>query len=540
MKLFTLKTKDEEKKQRQLPSFSSTPAPGKVERNLIVDFSAIKDLEISKNPLIHKELKIIGGSFPGIVTSDNEIICIAREDQTLEEAQAMSQLVSRLRTVHGINPVIKEASRPIIESYIEQQHKQSVKERSQEGSYLVNEILVDSIEKHATDLHLEIAYDETNVYQRIFGQLSRAQRFNASQGENVINAVWNLYVGQNYSPGEVAKDGRFEFEHKDQRWLCRVSYGYCKVNAQRSMAMRLRDMFHIPELEFLGYNERQLEILRQCTVGKGITLIIGAVNSGKSTTQTAIMKQRPTLEKNLEISDQIEVKLKNFVQLQLPIEGDEKVRNENKEKLRRISTRHDVDFIAINEIRDMETAAMATSMMLQGTAGIASIHGSGWADAINRLMSETDLNVSPDILFSESFLSLIIIQSLIGVLCENCKLDKHPEAYWQEHFETGFAPQVVDGMRFRNPDGCYACRHSGIEELTLLAETIPVKENNRQLLKDTTDPQKMRTWMLENDIPNLHQHALEKVRNGTVDPLMARRRIGPFTSYNLFDEWGGK
>ena len=539
MKLFGRKTRDEIK-DRQLPSFSDNKTPGKVEREIIVDFSTIKDLEISNDPRIHRELKTIGESFPGFITGDNEIVCVAREDQSLEEAQAMSQFVSRLRTVHDINPVIREATRPIIESYVEQLRKQSIQERSQEGSYIVNELLVESIEKNATDLHLEIAYDETNVYQRIFGQLSRAQRFNASQGENVINAVWNLYVGQNYSPGEVAKDGRFEFEHKDQKWLCRVSYGYCKVNTQRSMAMRLRDMFHIPDIELLGYNERQLEILKQSTVGKGISLIIGAVNSGKSTTQTAIMKNRPMLDKNLEISDQIEVKLRNFVQLQLPVEGDEKLRQENREKLRRISTRHDVDYIAINEIRDMETAAMATSMMLQGTAGIASIHGSSWTDAINRLMSETDLNVSPDILFSESFLSLIIIQSLIGVLCKHCKLDKHPEPYWQKHYEAGFSPDVVQGMRFRNPEGCDRCRHSGIEELTLLAETIPVLEGNRGLLRDTTNPQGMRQWMMENDIPNIHQHALEKIGKGIVDPLMARRKIGRFDAYNLYEAWRGK
>lgn len=540
MKLLGRKTKDGIKKHKRLPSFSASETPGKVERDIIVDFSTIKGLEISKDPRIHREMKAIGDNFPGFVTSDNEIVCVARDDQSLDEAQAMSQLVSRLRTAHDIQPVIREATRPIIDSYVEQQIKQSIQERSQEGSYIVNEILVDSIEKHATDLHLEIAYDETNVYQRIFGQLSRAQRFNASQGENVINAVWNLYVGQNYSPGEVAKDGRFEFEHNSQKWLCRVSYGYCKVNSQRSLAMRLRDMFHIPNLELLGYNERQLEILKQSTVGKGITLIIGSVNSGKSTTQTAIMKKRPQLEKNLEISDQIEVKLKNFVQLQLPIEGDEKLRKENREKLRRISTRHDVDFIAINEIRDMETAAMATSMMLQGTSGIASIHGSSWTDAINRLISTTDLNVSPDILFSESFLSLIIIQSLIGVLCESCKLDKHPESYWQKYYETGFSPEVVDAMRFRNPEGCDRCRHSGIAELTLLAETIPVVESNRPLLMETTKPQIMREWMLENDIPNLHQHALEKISKGIIDPQMARRKIGRFDSHNLFGDWRKK
>ena len=99
------------------------------------------------------------------------------------------------------------------------------------------------------------------------------------------------------------------------------------------------------------------------------------------------MKNRPALEKNLEISDQVEVDLGNFVQLQLPLEGTEEIIRENKEKLRRISTRHDVDFIAINEIRDKETAIMASSMMLQEPPELRPFMGSGWVDAINRLVS---------------------------------------------------------------------------------------------------------------------------------------------------------
>ena len=316
-----------------------------------------------------------------------------------------------------------------------------------------------------------------------------------------------------------------------------MSYGYSKVTDERSLAIRLRDMKHIPALNTLGYHDTQLRTLKQAAVNKGITLIIGAVNSGKSTTQTAIMKTRPALEKNLEISDQIEVELDNFVQIQLPIEGTEEIIRENKERLRRISTRHDVDFIAINEIRDRETAVMASSMMLQGTTGIASIHGSGWVDAINRLVSKTDLGISPDILFSESFLSLVIVQSLIGVLCGYCKLEQHADPFWQQYYQTGFGVEAGRHIRFQNKYGCGACRHSGIGSLTLVAECIPITEANRHLLKDTTNPQAMRDWMHANGILNIHQHAGTKIVNGELDPLLTQRKIGSFNKGNLYDAW---
>ena len=130
------------------------------------------------------------------------------------------------------------------------------------------------------------------------------------------------------------------------------------------------------------------------------------------------MKSRGRDKKNFELSDQIEVIIDNFTQVQIPIEGSAEKIAEDRERLRRVSTRHDVNFIAINEIRDRETAAMASAMLLQGTTAISSIHGSNWADALNRMMSPTDLGIPADILFSESFLSLIITQTLIGILCE--------------------------------------------------------------------------------------------------------------------------
>ncbi len=527
-----------QKARLTLPEFGQNPSAKPAgAAPLITNYDELVDVQITTDPTVLTEIQKMNGACPGFISEDRELYCIDRNDLDKQEALALNQLVNLVRETQREEPVINQTTRSVFESFINKNQEISLQQQTRESSNQVNELLSQAIRNHATDIHLEIRSNKTTIYQRIYGRLSVSQSFDKSQGIKIVAAIWNIYVNQPFSSGDVAKDGRFHFDYKNQKWLCRVSYGYSKVTDERSMAIRLRDMKHIPDVTTLGYHETQLKTLKQTSVNKGITLIVGAVNSGKSTTQTAIMQSRPPLEKNLEISDQIEVELDNFVQLQLPIEGTEDIIRENKEKLRRISTRHDVDFIAINEIRDRETAAMASSMMLQGTTGIASIHGSSWVDAINRLVSQTDLGISPDILFSESFLSLVIVQSLVGVLCEQCKLRNHTDPFWQRYYQTGFGEDAGRKIRFHNLEGCPACRHSGIRTLTLVAETIPIVEANRYLLMNTTNPQAMRDWMNENDVLNIHQHAWTKIVAGDLDPLMTQRKIGNFNKENLYHAW---
>ena len=520
------------------PAFNLTRrAPLATPAALITNYEELDTVQLSSDPIVLAALQTMNGQCPGFLADDDTLYCIDRTDLTKHEALALNQLVHTLRDTRSTTIVIRETTRAVFESYTRKRTERSLQADADESSQQVEALLTQAIKNNATDIHLEIRADKTTVYQRVYGQLSTSQTFDRTQGAKMIAAIWQIYVHQQYSDGDVAKDGRFNFDITGQRWLCRASYGYSKVTDQRSLAIRLRDMRHIPPITALGYHDSQLATLRHAGANKGITLIIGAVNSGKSTTQTAIMRERPALEKNLEISDQVEVELDNFVQLQLPIEGTDEVIEENKERLRRISTRHDVDFIAINEIRDQETAAMAASMMLQGTSGIASIHGSGWTDAINRLVSPTDLSVSADILFSESFLSVLVVQSLIGVLCENCKTDTPPDDHWRAYYRQAFGEHIYPGLRFRSSDGCDACHHSGISALTLIAETIPVVESNRHLLKDTTNAAAMRAWMQDTGVLNIHQHAYLKIRDGAIDPLMTQRKIGDFNKGNLYDDW---
>ncbi len=523
----------------QLPELGGIAARHPIAPDIVNLYEDVENIEITDDQELLVAMEEQGDDCPVFLTVEQDFLAISQNELAKDEALIVRKIRHLAEKVWEKDIEPKYATRAVIASLITRQ-EQSLQARMREGSEQVEQMLKTAIEQKATDIHLEIRNKRAVVTLRVYGQRSISETFDNKQGEKIISAIWNIYVEQPYSRQDVAKDGRFTYKYQGQEWLCRVSYVHSKVNQTRSVAIRLRDMHHIPALNELGYHNSQLADFKKASINKGMTLIIGAVNSGKSTTQTAIMKSRPPLDKNYEISDQIEVELANFVQIQLPIEGSEEWLEENRERVRRTTTRHDVDFIAINEIRDLETAAMAASMMLQGTAGIASIHGSAWVDAINRLLSDTDLNVSKDILFSESFLSLIVVQSLVGLLCHHCKISRHPDPDLDAYYREGFGPQISPNLRFINKTGCSDCRHTGIEGLTLIAEVMPVNGSNRHLFTRTDKPQAVRDWMAANQVLNIHQHAHTKIATGIVDPAMVQQKIGPYTPDNLFDLWHTK
>ena len=513
------------------------PPPGTA---VITDIHELASLELSTHNQIIHMLAGLGDAPPAVITRDLDIYAIADDELSHTESLSLHRILALVNRVRPSGDSIHhQVTRAVFDSYRESRQDTNIREETRETSKNVETILKKAIDNKATDIHIMIKRDECYIFERVYGQLREVSHFNARQGEKMINALWNLYVQSTYSGADVAKDGRFEFRHSGRNWLCRVSYVYSKVNKERSVAIRLRDMQRVPDIGSLGYSEKQLYLIERATMTKGMILMIGSVNSGKSTTQTAIMKSRGRDKKNFELSDQIEVIIDNFTQVQIPIEGSAEKIAEDRERLRRVSTRHDVNFIAINEIRDRETAAMASAMLLQGTTAISSIHGSNWADALNRMMSPTDLGIPADILFSESFLSLIITQTLIGILCERCRLETCPLSGYQDYFTRCFGAAAMTGVRFRNSTGCKHCRHSGITGLTLAAEVVPVNESNRRLLKDTTDTQTMREWLHRHRIENIHEHAFNRTIDGRVDPLMVEEKIGPFNRFNLFERYLG-
>ena len=310
-----------------------------------------------------------------------------------------------------------------------------------------------------------------------------------------------------------------------------------------SLVIRFRNMEDIPGLTKLGYDVTQLRDFAMGVNNLGFTLFMGKTNSGKSTSQAAYMKKRSKDVKNLEISTETELMFDHFVQLVLPNQGPEDKLPLWRERMIKVSTRHDVDFLAVNEINSKETASMVSTLMMQGSSGVSSAHGAGWGAMINRLKSEKDLGISEDILFSESFFNLLIYQTLVGTLCRHCSLTEHPIDAWNKQMKRWF-PDDHRKFRYENKEGCEHCeingKKLGITGRTLVAEVIPITQENRYLLRNTKDTQPMREWLHATGRLNIQQHAFLKSVRGQIDPVKIQGQIGTFSKYNLFEKINDK
>jgi type II secretory ATPase GspE/PulE/Tfp pilus assembly ATPase PilB-like protein len=471
---------------------------------------------------------------PIVVLSDLKVLVVESPERNENELiRTVRKKVNELRQAEGLAEVPETVvERGVLDSFISAKTRQleKVGVAGISENELCESILSRASELRATDIHLDIMLAECSVRYRVNGVLSYRTNMDSATGSKIINAFWVSYAHSQLN-ADLVKDGRFTRTTGGVNYLYRLSYGSTPELGVATLAIRVRDMDDIPRLSDLGYNDRQMALFRKSQGRAGMVMVCGSVNSGKSTFQAAWQSELPDDQFNLEVSDQVEVNLPNFTQMQKPESLQASLKKEVNHRLFKLPTRHDIDFIAINEIRDFETGQLMQDLMQLGTPGITALHAKGWAEAVNRLVSPK-IGVDPVTLHGEGFFNAIMYQTLARVLCE-CKLSVHPDQYTDEYFS-----QVLGaGLRFRNPTGCQKCGNSGIAGLTAVAEFLPIEDGNRELLKDTTNSRAMYEWMKENDVPNIFQHALEKVKSGSVDPQMIQQKLGEFSEKNIFDEF---
>lgn len=154
------------------------------------------------------------------------------------------------------------------------------------------------------------------------------------------------------------------------------------VYGEKAVMRLLKKAADIPEIEGLGFAPGVFERFQE-VISKpyGIFLITGPTGSGKSFTTFSILKRIATPDKNTQtIEDPVEYEIPGINQTQVnPQAGLTFAR------ALRAFLRQDPDIIMVGEIRDSETAKIATEAALTGHLVIATLHTNDAAQAITRL-----------------------------------------------------------------------------------------------------------------------------------------------------------
>jgi general secretion pathway protein E len=233
----------------------------------------------------------------------------------------------------------------------------------------------------------------------------------------------------------------------------------------------------------------------------GIVLSTGPTGSGKTTTlYAAVDRIRTGREKIITVEDPVEYELSGVPQV--PV--NEKVGLTFGSALRAL-LRQDPDIMLVGEIRDQETADIATHAALTGHLVLSTLHTNDAATALTRLV---DLGIEPYLVAST--VEAVLAQRLVRRICESCR---RPVVLTPEQ---NSALQVARGETLEAwaGEGCSMCRGTGYRGRTGIYELLVMDEDLRTALHQDVSAGRLTRLGVDKGMRLLREDGVRLMRAG--------------------------
>jgi len=381
----------------------------------------------------------------------------------------------------------------------------------------VQRILLDAIQKKASDVHFEPYKKTFRIRIRVDGILHETAELSPDTAQRItarLKVISNLDIAERRLP----QDGRFNIAvANDQTRDCRIST--CPTLFGEKIVVRILDTQHIAlDASSLGFSADQMTLFLQAIQKpQGMILVTGPTGSGKTITLYTALKQINTHEKNIStVEDPIEIELPGINQIAINPKIDFTFATALRSLLRQ-----DPDIIMIGEIRDKETADIAIKAAQTGHLVLSTLHTNSAADAISRLMmmGASALNLAQCV-------QLIIAQRLVRKLCERCKKPVSAERaitpFSLEREEVH--KKNLSAKSIFQPVGCDHCLQ-GYDGRTGIFEFLPITANITQMIANHQTSLEIAEAAKKAGLCDLRASALEKIRFGVTSVEEANRVI---------------
>jgi len=357
-------------------------------------------------------------------------------------------------------------------------------------------LLRHAVEGDASDIHIEAGRTKTRVRFRLDGIL-HASIFLPVRIHQAVIARIKILADLKIDETRIPQDGRFSTKISERAIDFRVST--FPTTLGEKVVIRILDPSKgLKTFEALGLNRRNLKIVQEATKRPyGMILSTGPTGSGKSTTLYAVLQ---TINKEgvniITLEDPVEYFVEGINQSQVKPE----IGYTFASGLRHI-LRQDPDIIMVGEIRDEETASLATHAALTGHVVLSTLHTTSAIGAIPRLV---DMGVRPFLI--PSTLSIAIAQRLTRKLCPYCKKKISPKGEAREFILSALKtfPEIVKKdvkipkeIYIYKPEGCKRCKDTGysgrigiFEVLSMtnrLADIILKEPTESEILKEAKE-----------------------------------------------------
>src|SRR5574344_2190177 len=373
---------------------------------------------------------------------------------------------------------------------------------------IVNDILVDSAKRGASDIHFDPQEKAMRVRIRIDGALIDYAEVPNAVKKNLTTRI-KIISGMNITESRLPQDGAIKATLQDLDLDLRVSV--LPISDGEKIVIRILDYTKsLNGLESLDFSEENLKkVLYMIGVPNGIILVTGATGSGKSTTVYSILQKINKEDTNLiTVEDPIEMDIEGINQVQVNSEIGLTFGSALRSILRQAS-----NIIMIGEIRDTETAKIAVRASITGHLVLSTIHTNNSLNTIERLL---DMEVERYLL--SSALTGIISQKLARRLCPKCRKPRPTNDYEKTLFKKVLDKDVNEVY---SAVGCEECGN-GYSGRIAVHEVLVINQEIRDALSSGLAKEKLRELVYKSDVITLLQDGLEKVVQGysTVEEVL--------------------
>ncbi|MFV1967280.1 MAG: GspE/PulE family protein [Pirellulaceae bacterium] len=359
---------------------------------------------------------------------------------------------------------------------------------------LVNYLILQSLRKGASDIHVEPTRKHSIVRLRVDGQLIEVLRPRRDIHAAIVSRI-KVMGKMDIAEHRVPQDGRCQVVVEGKEVDMRIST--LPTVLGEKVVLRVLDRRRLTfNLDKLGLSPYLLTRVKQLLARPyGLLLVTGPTGSGKTTTLYSALELIKSVHRNIvTVEDPVEYQLELINQVQV-----EKSRNLTFASALRAILRQDPDTVMIGEIRDTETAQVAVQAALTGHLVLSTLHTNDSPGAVTRLrdMGVESYKIS-------AALVGVIAQRLMRTICPKCRTSYYPPAALLESMHY----QGDKRRSFARGEGCRECYDTGFQGRMGVYEVLVVESELREMITADEQLESIRSWFREHGGTTLLEEGL--------------------------------
>ena len=372
---------------------------------------------------------------------------------------------------------------------------------------LVNAILLNAIQKGASDIHIEPYEKKLRVRYRIDGVLIPEME-PPLKLKNSLCSRLKIMSQLDIAERRLPQDGRIKLKLGRGREMdFRVSVLPCQYGEK--IVMRLLDKSNLQlDMSKLGFDPEPLEDFQWAIEQPwGMVLVTGPTGSGKTTTLYSALSDLNRDTTNISTAeDPVEYSLQGINQVQMHDEI-----GLNFAMALRSFLRQDPDIIMVGEIRDFETAEISVKAALTGHMVLSTLHTNDAPSTISRLLN---MGVEPFLITAS--VNLVLAQRLARRICNDCaqpiQLDPQIAA------DLGVNEQQLMQGQPRQGAGCKNCNNTGYRGRVALYEVMRFNDDLKEMVLQGASTAELKAAAIRGGMLTLTMAGIQKILEGMTTP----------------------